>query len=250
MLETLGIKNAAKLVPLEDDQKPTDPVTENMKVINGDPVKAFIYQDHEAHIAVHTAALQDPQMAAIMGQNPKAQMMFAAMQSHIAEHVGFAYRRKIEEQLGMPLPSPEDEMPESLELQVSRLTAEAAKRVLANSQAQAAQQKAQQQAQDPLIQMQQQELQIKQAEVQRKAQKDAMDAQAKQTELALKEKELMVNATAKVDEMDIKNRELLARTAQAVDELALKGELEGLKVGTTVAQNRARLRQPTGGNTQ
>jgi hypothetical protein len=254
MLEVLGIKNAAKLVPVEDDQKPTDPVTENMDVMKGKPVKAFIYQDHDAHIAVHTAALQDPQMAALMGQNPKAQMMFAAMQAHIAEHAGFAYRRQIEEQLGIPLPSPEDEMPKELEMQVSRLSAEAAKRVLANNQAKAAQQQAQQQAQDPLVQMQQQELALKQAEIQRKAQKDMVDAQTKQAELAIKEKELIVNATAKVDEMELKNRELLARTAQAVDELSLKGELEGMKLGTSVAQSRAQMRQqsnkPQGGNTQ
>jgi len=250
MLEVLGIKNDSKLVPVEDDQKPTDPVTENMNVMKGKPLKAFIYQDHDAHIAVHTSALQDPQMAALMGQNPQAQMMFAAMQAHIAEHAGFAYRRQIEEQLGIPLPSPEDEMPKELELQVSRLSAEAARRVLANNQAKAAQQQAQQQAQDPLVQMQQQELALKQAEVQRKTQKDMVDAQTKQAELALKEKELMVNATAKVDEMEIKNRELLARTAQAVDELSLKGEIEGMKLGTSVAQTRAQMRQPKGGNTQ
>ena len=145
-------------------------------------------------------------------------------------------------------------MPKELELQVSRLTAEAAKRVLANNQAKAAQKQAQQQAQDPLIQMQQQELALKQAEIQRKAQKDMVDAQTKQAELAIKEKELIVNATAKVDEMELKNRELLARTAQAVDELSLKGELEGMKLGTSVAQSRAQMRQqsnkPQGGNTQ
>ena len=250
MLETLGIKNAAKLVPTEDDQKPVDPVTENMNVLKGKPVKAFLYQDHEAHIAVHTSAIQDPQMAALMGQNPKAQMMFAAMQAHIAEHLGFAYRKQIEEQLGMPLPSPEEELPEALELQVSRLTAEAARRVLANSQAQVAQQKAQQDAQDPVLQMQQQEMQLKQAEVQRKAQKDQMDAQVKQFELALKEKQMLVDATAKADELDIKNRELLVRGAQAADELTLKGELEGMKLGTSIAQSRAQMQQPKGGKNQ
>ena len=250
MLETLGIKNAAKLVPTEDDQKPVDPVTENMNVLKGKPVKAFLYQDHEAHISVHTSAIQDPQMAALIGQNPKAQMMFAAMQAHIAEHVGFAYRNQIEQQLGIPLPSPEDELPEALELQVSRLTAEAARRVLANSQAQAAQRKIQQDAQDPLLQMQQQEMQIKQAEVQRKAQKDQLDAQIKQAELQLKEKQMVVDATAKADEIDIKNRELLVRGAQAADELALKGELEGMKLGSTIAQNRAQMNQPKGGKKQ
>jgi len=250
MLETLGIKNAAKLVPTEDDQKPVDPVTENMNVLKGKPVKAFLYQDHEAHISVHTSAMQDPQMAALIGQNPKAQMMFAAMQAHIAEHVGFAYRNQIEQQLGIPLPSPEDELPEALELQVSRLTAEAARRVLANSQAQAAQQKIQQDAQDPVLQMQQQEMQIKQAEVQRKAQKDQLDAQIKQAELQLKEKQMVVDATAKADEIDIKNRELLVRGAQAADELALKGELEGMKLGSTIAQNRAQMNRPKGGKNQ
>ena len=250
MLETLGIKNAAKLVPTEDDQKPVDPVTENMNVLKGKPVKAFIYQDHEAHIAVHTSALQDPQMAALLGQNPQAQAMFAAMQAHIAEHLGFAYRKQIEEQLGMPLPSPEDELPEALELQVSRLTAEAARRVLANSQAEVAQRKAQQDAQDPILQMQQQEMQLKQAEVQRKAQKDQMDAQIKQAELALKEKQMLVEATAKADEIDIKNKELLVRGAQAVDELTLKGELEGMKLGTSIAQSRAQMQQPKGGKKQ
>jgi len=250
MLETLGIKNAAKLVPTEDDQKPVDPVTENMNVLKGKPVKAFLYQDHEAHISVHTSAMQDPQMAALIGQNPKAQMMFAAMQAHIAEHVGFAYRNQIEQQLGIPLPSPEDELPEALELQVSRLTAEAARRVLANSQAQAAQQKIQQDAQDPVLQMQQQEMQIKQAEVQRKAQKDQLDAQIKQAELQLKEKQMVVDATAKADEIDIKNRELLVRGAQAADELDLKGELEGMKLGSTIAQNRAQMNRPKGGKNQ
>lgn len=177
-------------------------------------------------------------------------MMFAAMQAHIAEHVGFAYRNQIEQQLGIPLPSPEDELPEALELQVSRLTAEAARRVLANSQAQAAQQKIQQDAQDPVLQMQQQEMQIKQAEVQRKAQKDQLDAQIKQAELQLKEKQMVVDATAKADEIDIKNRELLVRGAQAADELALKGELEGMKLGSTIAQNRAQMNRPKGGKNQ
>jgi hypothetical protein len=176
MLEVLGIRDAAKLVPVEEDEKPTDPVTENMNVMNGKPVKAFIYQDHEAHITVHMSAIQDPNIQQLIGQNPMANQIGAAIQAHIAQHVGFAYRRRIEEQLGIPLPSPEEEMPEELELQVSRLVAESAKRVLANSQAEAAQQQAQQQAQDPIVQMQQAELQIKQGE------------------LALKEKKLQVDA--------------------------------------------------------
>jgi hypothetical protein len=238
MLEVLGIKNAAKLVPTNDDEKPMDPVSENMDVLNGKPVKAFIYQDHEAHIQVHTNAMQDPIVQQLVGQNPRANQIMAAMQAHIAEHVGFAYRRRVEEQLGIPLPAPNDEIPEELELQVSRLAAEASKRVLANSQAEVAQKRAQQQTQDPIVQMQQQELMLKQAEQQRKAQKDQLDIQLKQAELALKEKEMLADAAAKADELKIKEQELLVRAAKDADELSTKKQLEGMKMGISVGQSR------------
>ena len=238
MLEVLGIKNAAKLVPTNDDEKPMDPVSENMDVLNGKPVKAFIYQDHEAHIQVHMSAMQDPIVQQLVGQNPRANQIMAAMQAHIAEHVGFAYRRRVEEQLGIPLPAPNDEIPEELELQVSRLAAEASKRVLANSQAEVAQKRAQQQAQDPIVQMQQQELVLKQAEQQRKAQKDQLDIQLKQAELALKEKEMLADAAAKADELKIKEQELLVRAAKDADELSTKKQLEGMKMGISVGQSR------------
>ena len=227
MLEVLGIKDAAKLVPVEDDEKPTDPVMENMNAMNLKPLKAFIYQDHEAHIAVHMNAMQDPIIQQMIGQNPQANQIGAALQAHIAEHVGFAYRRRIEEQLGIPLPAPGEEMPEELELQVSRLVAEASKRVLANSQAEVAQKQAMQQAQDPIVQMQQQELAIKQGE------------------LALKEKKIQVDAAAKADELKIKEKELAVRAAQAADTLRQKGELEGMRLGIDVAKSR---NQPRGGN--
>jgi hypothetical protein len=227
MLEVLGIKDAAKLVPVEDDEKPTDPVMENMNAMNGKPLKAFIYQDHEAHIAVHMNAMQDPIIQQMIGQNPQANQIGAALQAHIAEHVGFAYRRRIEEQLGIPLPAPGEEMPEALELQVSRLVAEASKRVLANSQAQVAQQQAMQQAQDPIVQMQQQELAIKQGE------------------LALKEKKIAVDAAAKADELALREKELAVKAAQAADQLQQKSELEGMRLGIDVAKNRS---QPRGGN--
>lgn len=220
MLEVLGIRDAAKLVPVEEDEKPTDPVTENMNVMNGKPVKAFIYQDHEAHITVHMSAIQDPNIQQLIGQNPMANQIGAAIQAHIAQHVGFAYRRRIEEQLGIPLPSPEEEMPEELELQVSRLVAESAKRVLANSQAEAAQQQAQQQAQDPIVQMQQAELQIKQGE------------------LALKEKKLQVDAAAKADELGLREKELQVKAAQAVDEMKQKAEIEGMRLGIDIGKSR------------
>jgi hypothetical protein len=220
MLEVLGIRDAAKLVPVEEDEKPTDPVTENMNVMNGKPVKAFIYQDHEAHITVHMSAIQDPNIQQLIGQNPMANQIGAAIQAHIAQHVGFAYRRRIEEQLGIPLPSPEEEMPEELELQVSRLVAESAKRVLANSQAEAAQQQAQQQAQDPIVQMQQAELQIKQGE------------------LALKEKKIQVDAASKADEITLRKKELAVKAAQAVDELKQKAEIEGMRLGIDIGKSR------------
>ena len=224
MLEVLGIRDAAKLVPVEEDEKPTDPVTENMNVMNGKPVKAFLYQDHEAHITVHMSAIQDPNIQQLIGQNPMANQIGAAIQAHIAQHVGFAYRRRIEEQLGIPLPSPEEEMPEELELQVSRLVAESAKRVLANSQAEAAQQQAQQQAQDPIVQMQQAELQIKQGE------------------LALKEKKLQVDAATKADELGLREKELQVKAAQAADEMKQKAEIEGMRLGIDIGKSRDKLK--------
>ena len=233
MLEVLGIKNAAKLVPVEDDQKPQDPVSENMAALNGKPMKAFIYQDHEAHIQVHMNAMKDPIIMQMVGQSPMANQIGAAMQAHIAEHLGFAYRRRIEEALGMPLPEPGEEMPEELELQVSRLVAEASKRVLSNSQTEVAQQQAQQQAQDPLVQMQMQELAIRQQET------------------ALKEKKIAVDAAAKADELALKEKELAFKAAQAADELELKGQLEGVKVGAEIAKAQADMRRnPKGGNTK
>jgi hypothetical protein len=190
MLEVLGIKNADKLVPLEEDLKPTDPVSENQDVLKGKPVKAFQYQDHEAHIQVHMSAMQDPIVMQLVGQNPRAPMIQAAMMAHIAEHVGFGYRQKIEQQLGMPLPPEGEKLPPQVEMALSGLMAQAAQRVLQTNQAQAAQQQAQQQAQDPVVQMQQQELAIRQQEVQIKQQKAQADAAAKQQELMLKAQEV------------------------------------------------------------
>jgi hypothetical protein len=191
MLAVLGIKDAEKLVPVEDDFKPRDPVSENSNIIKLKPVKAFLYQDHQAHIGAHMAFIQDPAIAALIGQNPQAQAVQAALMAHVSEHLGFAYRQRIEKALGIALPAPDAELPEELELEMSRMVADVAPRLVQESQAQAAQQQAQQQAQDPIIQMQQQELQIKQADVQRKQQKDVADNQIAQQELALKQAELM-----------------------------------------------------------
>ena len=175
MLDVLGIPNADKLVPLPDDQKPKDPITENMNVLKGTPLKAFIYQDHQAHITAHMTFLQDPSIMQTIGQNPMAQTMQAAMMAHVAEHLGFRYRQEIEQRVGAPLPGPEQEVSEAEELAMAKYVAEAAQQVLQIHQAQAAQQQAQQMAQDPLVQMQQQELQIKGMEQQRKAAKDQAD---------------------------------------------------------------------------
>jgi hypothetical protein len=161
MLEVLGIKNIGKLVPSAEDQKPKDPVAENMAVMNMKPVKAFIYQDHEAHIAVHMSAMRDPKIAAIIGQNPQAQTMMAAMMAHINEHVAFEYRKQIEQQMGIPLPAPDEELQPEMELEISRMMAMAAQKLLQKDTAEAQQQQAQQAAQDPVVQMQQQELAIK-----------------------------------------------------------------------------------------
>ena len=190
MLEVLGIKHADKLVPLEEDQKPADPVSENQNALRGKPLKAFIYQDHEAHIKVHTSAMQDPIVQQLIGQNPQAQAIMGSMQAHIAEHVGYAYRQKIEIALGISLPGEEDQLPEAMEKEISRLMAEAATQVLAQSQAQVAQQQAQQNAQDPVLQIQMQ------------------DSATKAKEAEIKEKKVMADAAAKADELELKKEQI------------------------------------------
>ena len=209
MIEVLGVKNADKLVPTKDDAKPTDPISENMDALVGKPMKAFIYQDHEAHIATHTSFMQDPMMAQMIGQNPQAKQIMASLQAHIAEHLGFAYRTKIEEKLGVPLPAPNEEMDEDMEVQLSRLVADAGKQLTQANQQQAAQQKAQQQQQDPILQMKQAELQIKQAEEQRKAQKDQADAQIKQAELQLKAQKNQVDTMLEAKKLKLEEEELV-----------------------------------------
>jgi hypothetical protein len=186
MLEVLGIKNADKLVPIEDDMKPRDPVSENMAFLTGKPTKAFIYQDHDAHIAVHTSMMQDPKVMAQMGQNPAAQAMQAAIMAHVAEHVAFQYRSQLQERLGATLPEPNAEIPKELEVQLSKVVAQAAAQLLQIHQGEAAQAQAQQQQQDPIVQMQQAELQIKKQEADIKALKVKGDLQLRAEELSLK----------------------------------------------------------------
>jgi hypothetical protein len=234
MLEVLGIKHADKLVPLEEDQKPVDPVSENQNVLRGKPLKAFQYQDHEAHIKVHTSAMQDPVVMQLIGQNPQAQAIMGAMQAHIAEHVGYAYRQKIEQALGVSLPNQEDELPEQMEKEISRLMAEASVQVLAESKAMVAQQQAQQNAQDPVLQLQMQELQIKQKEVAIKEKKMITDAAAKADELRLKEAEI-------VSKEQIAGMNAQIKVAQADKAQVLKEKEFAVSTGVDMAYKRAAL---------
>jgi hypothetical protein len=221
MIEVLGVKNADKLVPTKEDAKPTDPVSENMDALIGKPMKAFIYQDHDAHIATHMAFLQDPMVAQMIGQNPQAKQIMASLQAHIAEHFGFSYRKQIEERLGAPLPAPNEQLPEEIEVQLSRLVADAGKQLTQSHQQQAAQQQAQQQAQDPMFQLQQQELQVKAQEVQRKAAKDQMDMQLRQAEQQRKTQKDMVDATLETEKLKIDQQEV-----------AINAQKEGVKLAT------------------
>lgn len=182
MLEVLGIKEANKIIPITDDLEPVDPISENMNALNAKPVKAFIYQDHDAHISTHISFMQNPMIAQGIGQNPNAQMIMAALQAHIAEHLGFKYRKEIEDKLGVGMPKPNAPLPEEIEIQLSRLVADASGQLTQQKQQEAAQQQQQEAAQDPQLQIQQAELQIKQSEIQRKAQKDQNDAQYKRQE--------------------------------------------------------------------
>lgn len=236
MLEVLGIRNIQKIIPVEEDQKPIDPVSENMNILNGKPVKAFIYQDHEAHIKVHMNLLQDPQMQQLMGQNPQAQKMQAAAQAHIAEHLAFAYRQKIEEAMGASLPPPDAPLPETVEVELSRIAAQASSLVLGQSKQQVAAQQAQAAQNDPVVQMQQQELQLKQAELQRKAKKDAADAAAKADQLELENKRVDIQAQIEGTKLGIdiaKDKAMAAR----------QGTLDAIQTGLDMARAQREVRK-------
>lgn len=222
MIETLGVKNADKIVPTAEDQKPRDPVSENMSALVGKPLKAFIYQDHEAHIAAHTSFMQDPMIAASIGQNPMAQQIMASLQAHIAEHLGFSYRKQIEERLGVQLPPPDEQLPEDMEVQLARLIADAGKQVAQAHQQQAAQQQAQQQAADPLFQLEQSKVKVQEMEVTRKAQKDQTDAQLAAEKLKLEAMRTM--ATVENEKVRVSSQD-----KQSADRL----RLDALKVLAT-----------------
>jgi hypothetical protein len=236
MLEVLGIKNIGKLVPSAEDFKPKDPVQENMNILNGKPVKAFIYQDHEAHIIVHRSAMQDPKIMQIVGQNPKAQMIQAAALAHINEHVAFEYRKQIEKQLGIPLPEMDKELPKDMEVEVSRMMALAAQKLLTKDQAEAAQQQAQQAAQDPLVQMQQAELQLKTKEVEIKEKKLAMDATAEADRIELEK--------ARLESQErIAGMQVGAKVASEKARFEGEMEVKGLEIGSKLAKDRMDMQQ-------
>jgi hypothetical protein len=239
MLEVLGIKNAEKLVPIEEDMKPEDPVTENQSILKGKPVKAFFHQDHKSHIAVHSMLSQDPTMAALIGQNPQAQKLIAEQQAHIAEHAGYMMRQQIEQQLGMPLPPEDEKLPPQMEIALSGMIAQAAQQVVQQNQAMAAQQQAQQQMKDPVIQMQQQELQIKQQEVQIKAKQLELEAQ-----------KMMINASSSADKQKLEEQKVSGqlqleamRVGAQIKESQAKQQFNeeqtGVKLGADIAKNKA-----------
>jgi hypothetical protein len=230
MIEVLGVKNADTLVPVEDDMKPADPVSENMNVIVGKPIKAFIYQDHDAHIATHQAFMQDPQIAAFIGQSPAAQQVVAALQAHIAEHIGFSYRQQVEAKLGAQLPAPGEKMPDEIEKLLSQTMAKAGVQLTQQKQQQAAQAQAQAQQQDPAFQMQQAELQLKQGEQQRKIQKDQADTQLDAARLQLDAEKARTTATIEASRIAAQNEQAQAKNdldeAKAILDLA-KANREG-----------------------
>ena len=242
MLEVLGIKNFEKIVPAPEDMKPVDPVSENMNIMTGKPVKAFLYQDHEAHLGVHITAMRDPKLAAIMGQNPQAQSIMAAAQAHVMEHVAFQYRREIEKQLGAPLPpmrdtdtNDEKTLSPEIEVQLSMLVAQAAQQLLQKNEKEAAMQQVQQQQQDPLIQMQMQELQIKQQEVQRKSQKDQVDAAARADDIRLREEQ-------EKNRMELEGMKLGIEVNKAKETAQREDEKEGVRIGIDIAKSRAQTK--------
>jgi hypothetical protein len=219
MIEVLGVKNAEKLVPIEDDQVPADPVSENMAALMGKPMKAFIYQDHKAHMAAHGAFMQDPMIMQAIGQNPQAQQIMGSLQAHIAEHMAFEYRRQIEEKLGAPLPAPGEQLPEDIEIQLARLVASAGQQVTQAHQQQAAQRQAQEQAKDPALEIQREAERTKRMEVERKKVKDEADIDIRKDEQQRKRTKDLVDAELNVEEIAQDRRETEVEAARAGVEL-------------------------------
>jgi len=238
MIEVLGVKNASKLVKTEDDAIPVDPTSENQALLTMKPVKAFMEQNHEAHIQVHTAAIQDPKIQQLMQANPMAQQIMAAAMAHINEHIAFEYRKQIEMAIGTPLPTEEQNKQVSPELadRIAMMTAQAAQQLLQQNQQQAKQQQAQQQMQDPIVQMQMQELQIKQGELQLKQQKQATDAAAKADQIRIEESRIVV-------QKEIAVMQVAANSAAKLDQMNKKAESDGARLGVDIQKHRAQMQQ-------
>jgi hypothetical protein len=281
MLDVLGIKHADKLVPLPEDMKPRDPVTENMNMLKMEPVKAFLHQDHKSHIQVHMSMTKDPSIMELVGQSPNAPKMQAALAAHIAEHIGFAYREQIEQQMGAALPKYDSDLPQEAEYALSSLMAQAANQVLQKNQGEAAQQQSQQQQQDPLVQMQQQELQLKQQELQMRqqesqarlqieSQKAQLDAQLKQQDMQLKMQQAQAQAQvaqaqaqaqvgrnaldqarleldkARLEsDMELAGMKIGAQIEESKNKQSAQHEIEGLRIGADIAKHKADVAQRT-----
>jgi hypothetical protein len=256
MLEVLGIKDAAALIPMDGDQKPTDPVSENQNVLMGKPVKAFLYQDHQAHITVHMTAMQDPKIQALLQNNPQAQMLQQAMMAHINEHLGFEYRRQIEQQLGMTLPPQVDENGESVpmdpevEARLAPMLAQAAQQLLGKNTQEVKQAQAQQQAQDPLVQLQQQELQIKAADQQRKAQKDQADITLKASQQQIERERIAAQQQTDAKRIQVDAIKAATESRGSREDLMAKLSVDVLKHLSNKSQEgqaRQQLPKPTKG---
>lgn len=246
MIEVLGVKNADKLVPTKDDAKPTDPISENMAALVGKPMKAFIYQDHQAHITTHMSFMQDPSVAQLIGQNPQAKQIMASLQAHVAEHLGFSYRKQIEDKLGAPLPAPNETLPEEIEVQLSRLVADAGKQLTQAHKQQAAQQKAQQQQQDPIIQMKQAELQIKQQEEQRKGAQQQTDTQIRQEQLKLQQAKEATSAMMDAEKLKIDQAALAIEAEEKGVKLKQSSRAERNKISMEAARMMQAQQKPKG----
>ena len=244
MIEVLGVKNADKLVPTEEDVKPTDPISENMNVLTGTPIKAFLTQDHEAHIKTHQMFMQDPTLAQTLGKSPEAQKTMAALSAHIAEHVAFKYRADMEAKIGAPLPFVNEELPTEVEVGISRLAAAAGEQINMRNKQQMAQQQAQQKAQDPIVQLKQQELQIKQQEMQLKAQKDQVEAQIKQAEIQRKTQKDQMDNQVDMQQLEIERQELQIDAQKAGAKLAADRRTANNKLDLELAKTRADVNKP------
>jgi hypothetical protein len=238
MLTVLGIQDPGKIIPNQDEKRPMDPVSENMAVLSGKPVKAFLYQDHEAHIQVHMAAMQDPKILQLVGQSPQASMIQAAAMAHISEHIGFQYRREIEKQLGVELPPPDSPLPEDVEVALSKLVADAAGKLLKNSQAEAQQKEIQQKMQDPVVMAQMQDAQNKQAEIQRKMAKDQADQLGRQQQQQIEIERIKSQERIAGMNAGIKGTAMQQEMEQDLDLNLAKLKLEAIKVGADLARGK------------